>query len=85
MTEPVTDIKEMKKTTEAVLFAAGHPMTYEKLSRLFGLTPKKTKDFITEYAKEYNACDRAIIMLWTNVLSCAQKRNIPPISKRLLT
>ena len=70
MTEPVTDIKEMKKTTEAVLFAAGHPMTYEKLSRLFGLTPKKTKDFITEYAKEYNACDRAIIMLAMD--ECAQ-------------
>ena len=54
MTEPITDIKEMKKTVEAVLFAAGHPVTYEKISRLFDITPKKTKDFIVEYAKEYN-------------------------------
>ncbi len=70
MTEPITDIIEMKKTVEAVLFAAGHPLSYEKLSRLFGLTPKKTKDFVVEYAKEYNSADRAIIMLAMD--ECAQ-------------
>ncbi len=70
MTEPITDIKEMKKVTEAVLFAAGHPLTYEKLSGLFGLTPKKTKEFITEFSREYNSSDRGILLL--SMDDCAQ-------------
>ncbi len=70
MTEPITDIQEMKKATEAVLFAAGHPVTYEKLSSLFELTPKKTKDFIAEYALEYNSADRGILLLCME--DCAQ-------------
>ncbi len=70
MTEPITEIVEMKKVTEAVLFAAGHPLTYEKLSALFALTPKKTKEFIVEFAREYNALDRGILMLAMD--DCAQ-------------
>jgi len=85
MTDPITDVNEMKKTTEAVLFAAGHPLTYEKLSHLFGLTPKKTKDFIVEYAKEYNASDRGILMLAMD--DCAQlctKQEYAPCIKEAL-
>lgn len=70
MTEPITDVKEMKKVAEAVLFAAGHPLTYDKLSQLFDLTPKKTKDFIAEFALEYNSADRGIILLAMD--DCAQ-------------
>ena len=85
MTEPITDINEMKRTVEAVLFAAGHPLTYEKLSRLFDLTPKKTKEFIVEYAKEYNSADRAIILLAMD--ECAQlctKQEYAPMIKEAL-
>ena len=70
MIEPVKDKQEMKKVIEAVLYAAGHPLSYEKLSQLFELTPKKTKDFIVEFAKEYNAEKRGIIMLAMD--DCAQ-------------
>ena len=39
---------------EAVLFAAGHPVSYATLARVFDMTPAKVKDKIFEYAIKYN-------------------------------
>lgn len=85
MTEPITDISEMKKTVEAVLFAAGHPLTYEKLSRLFDMTPKKTKEFVEEFAREYNSHDRAIILLAMDECAqlCTKQEYAPQIKEAL--
>ena len=85
MTEPIRDVNEMKKTVEAVLFAAGHPVTYEKLSKLFDITPKKTKDFVCEFAKEYNLADRAIIMLAMDDCAqlCTRQEYMPQIKEAL--
>ena len=85
MTEPITDVIEMKKTVEAVLFAAGHPVTYEKLSRLFELTPKQTKDFVSELAIEYNDTGRAIIMLAMDDCAqlCTRQEYMPQIKEAL--
>ncbi len=85
MTEPIIDITQMKKTVEAVLFAAGHPVTYEKLSRLFELTPKQTKDFVSDYAKEYNDADRAIMMLAMEDCAqlCTRQEFMPQIKEAL--
>lgn len=85
MTEPVTDKNEMKKVLEAVLFAAGHPLTYEKLSRLFDMTPKEMKKFVLDFSKEYNDEDRAIILLALD--ECAQlctKQQYAPYIKEAL-
>lgn len=39
---------------EAILFAAGHPVSYATLARVFDLTPSKIKDKVLEYAIKYN-------------------------------
>ena len=55
---------EMKRICEAVLFAAGHSMSYERLSLLLEISEKKTKEFIAEFAKEYNSdSERGIQLL----------------------
>lgn len=54
------EASEMKRICEAVLFAAGHSVTYERLSLLLELGIEQTKSFIAEYAKEYNDCGRGI-------------------------
>ncbi len=46
--------KQNDKIIEAVLFAAGYPVTYAKLSDLLGLTPSETKKSVEEFAKRYN-------------------------------
>ena len=39
---------------EAILFAAGHPVSYATLARVFDMTPSKVKDKIFDYAIKYN-------------------------------
>ena len=39
---------------EAILFAAGHPVSYATLARVFEMTPSKVKDKIFEYSVKYN-------------------------------
>ncbi len=51
---------------EAILFAAGHPVSYATLARVFDMTPSKVKDKIFEYAIKYNdpkAFPRGVMLL----------------------
>ena len=43
-----------EEALEAILFAAGHPVTYATLARVTNLTPAKVKDKVFEYAIKYN-------------------------------
>lgn len=54
-----------EEALEAVLFAAGHPITYATLARVFQLTPAVVKDKVFEYAMKYNdpAIPRGVILL----------------------
>ena len=52
--EVVYSMPEMKSIIEAVLFAAGYPVKYEKLATVLGVTPGQAKNVVAEYAKEYN-------------------------------
>ena len=61
---------EMKRICEAVLFAAGHAVTYERLSLLLEISEKETKSFIAEFANEYNAVSERGIQLVAYADSC---------------
>jgi segregation and condensation protein B len=54
-----------EEALEAVLFAAGHPITYSTLARVFQLTPAVVKDKVFDYAMKYNdpTIPRGVIML----------------------
>ena len=43
-----------EEALEAILFAAGHPVSYSTIARVFDMTPSKIKDKIFEYAIKYN-------------------------------
>jgi len=43
-----------EEALEAILFAAGHPITYTNLGRVFDMTPAKVKDKVFEYSLKYN-------------------------------
>ncbi len=61
------DICGARKVIEAVLFAAGHPITYAKLAQVLETTPGVIKRVVREYAEEYNSDEsplpRGIMML----------------------
>ena len=54
-----------EEALEAILFAAGHPMNYATLARVFELTPSKIKEKVSKYAEIYNNSDvpRGVILL----------------------
>ena len=54
-----------EEALEAILFAAGHPITYATLARVFETTPAKIKEQVLDYATIYNNSDipRGVILL----------------------
>ena len=54
MSEILSLSEQTKEVLEAVLFAAGHPVTYEKLAQVFEISAREAKSIVEEYASEYN-------------------------------
>lgn len=54
-----------EEALEAILFAAGHPISYATLARVFDMTPTKIKERVIEYSLKYNdpAIPRGVILL----------------------
>ena len=58
-------IDRVTAAIEAILYAAGHPITYEKLSEVLGLSPKDIKNMVEAMSEEYNSATskRGILLL----------------------
>lgn len=55
MDEKVLSSDEIKRIAEAALFAAGYPLTFEKLGEVMGIPQERVREVITEYKKEYDS------------------------------
>ena len=55
----------LEEAIEAVLFAAGHPVSYATLARVFETTPSKIRDAVSEYSIKYNNSEipRGVLLL----------------------
>ena len=62
--EPAREVV-FEEALEAILFAAGHPITYATLARVFESTPAKIKEGVIDYSIQYNNSDipRGVILL----------------------
>ena len=62
--EPAREVV-FEEALEAILFAAGHPISYATLARVFESTPSKIKESVIEYSIQYNNSDipRGVILL----------------------
>ena len=54
MNEQIEQIKNIRAAIEAILYAAGYPVTYEKLSEVLGLSKKDIKSVVEHMSSEYN-------------------------------
>ncbi len=57
------DAAHARKVIEAILFAAGYPVTYSKIAEALTTTPSVIKKTVEVFAEEYNDSDRGIMML----------------------
>ncbi|MDY5941786.1 MAG: SMC-Scp complex subunit ScpB [Eubacteriales bacterium] len=67
---PKLDGPEAESIIEAVLFAAGHPLSYTAIGKLFGATPKQAKERIEALSLTFNESHRAVLLLALD--DCAQ-------------
>lgn len=51
------DLSKKFEIIEAVLFAAGHPVTYDKLAEILETTPSTAKDLVSMYEEVYNSSE----------------------------
>ncbi len=54
MSEQLDQINNVQAAIEAILYAAGYPVTYEKLSEVLGLAKKDVKAMVKHMASEFN-------------------------------
>ena len=92
MTDNLSEVQtpqiNFEEALEAILYAAGHPVTYEKLASIFQLSPSETKNRILKYAQLYNegaSIPRGIIMLTfdDSCQLCTKKEYIDQIREAL--
>lgn len=55
----------VEEAIEAILFAAGHPISYATLARVLDSTPAKVRDIVAEYSLKYNNSEipRGVLLL----------------------
>ena len=51
--EPLTTAQQIEQAIEAILFAAGHPMRYDKLGEVLGLSVKDIKTMVRQMADRF--------------------------------
>lgn len=58
-----TEVKNPSAAIEAILFAAGYPMKYEKLAEVLSLTPSEVKRLVSELSEKYSSDEFGIMLL----------------------
>ena len=58
-------LERVTAAIEAILYAAGHPVEYQKLSEVLGLSPSDVRSMVEAMAVEYNSEDspRGVLLL----------------------
>ena len=79
------EIKNPAAAIEAIMFAAGYPMKYEKLSEVLGLTPSEVKRHVSELAEKYNDDNHGIMILMfpETCQFCTKEAHLPLIKEAL--
>lgn len=55
--EPLTTAQQIEQAIEAILFAAGYPMRYDKLGEVLGLSTKDVKTMVRQMSEHFTAED----------------------------
>lgn len=55
--EPLTNAQQIAQAIEAILFAAGHPMRYEKIAAALGIAVKDVKTMVRELSEHFEKED----------------------------
>ena len=85
MEENVVKIKNIEAAIEAILFAAGYPVKYEKIAEVLGLDTKNTKAVIENMSASYTQEERGIqLLLFPETCQLSTKEPYAPYIREAL-
>lgn len=87
MDQQINQIKNIEAAVEAILFAAGYPVKYEKISEVLGLDVKSTKTIISQMSESYNgeASARGLnLLLFPDTCQLCTKEQFAPYIREAL-
>ncbi len=87
MEENIQQIKNIEGAIEAILFAAGYPVKYQKIADVLGLDLKDTKAIIEHMSEEYNSANskRGInLLLFPETCQLSTKEQYAPYIREAL-
>lgn len=83
----VNPIKNIEAAIEAILYAAGYPVKYDKIAEVLGLDVKNTKTVIEHMSEEYNSENSnrgiSLLMLPETCQFCTKETFAPYIREAL--
>ena len=87
MNEEITPIANIESAIEAILYAAGYPVRYEKLSEVLGLSAKDVRTMVEHMAESYNREDSLrgirLLMFEETCQFCTKEQYAPYIREAL--
>ena len=85
MEENIVQIKNIEAAIEAILFAAGYPVKYEKIAEVLGLDVKNTKIVISHMSESFSAEERGIqLLLFPDTCQLSTKEPYAPYIREAL-
>ena len=85
MEENIVQIKNIEAAIEAILFAAGYPVKYEKIAEVLGLDVNNTKIVISHMSEEFAAEERGIqLLLFPDTCQLSTKEQYAPYIREAL-
>lgn len=85
--EPLTTAQEIEQAIEAILFAAGYPMRYDKIAEVLGLTAKDVRTMVKSIAEHYEQEDThhgIRLLLYPTTCQFATKESYAPYIREAL-
>ena len=83
----ITQIKSIEGAIEAILYAAGYPVKYEKLAEVLGLDVRNTKTLIKHMSEAYNSENSkhgiSLLMFEDSCQFCTKENYAPYIREAL--
>lgn len=80
-------IKDVYAAIEAILFAAGHPMPYEKLSEVLGISVNDVKNIIKEMSRDFENEKNhrgLLLLMYPDTCQLATKEDYSPYIREAL-
>lgn len=72
-----------EETIEAILFAAGHPMTYQKLAEVLHYTPSQIKKIVLRMVENYDNRGFCLLAFDDSCQLCTREQHLPYIRNAL--